>query len=136
MSATISTTPLIVETGRGPCIAGRRTTVYVIYEHLQSGLDREFIKKHLLLSDAQLDAAIAYIAQHKNKIEKDYTEIVRCSEHSQEYYEQLYRGRSRFSVNTPMEERAIILRRLGYRHNPEAKIVESSQQGRRLSFSE
>ena len=112
MSTTISTAPLIVETGRGPCIAGRRTTVYVIYEHLQSGLDREFIKKHLLLSDAQLDAAIAYIAQHKKKIEKDYAEIVRRSEDSQEYYEQLYRGRSRFPVNMPMEERAIILRQI------------------------
>lgn len=112
MSATISTTPLIVETGRGPCIAGRRTTVYVIYEHLQSGLDREVIKKHLLLSDAQLDAAIAYIAQNKNKIEKDYAEIVRRSEDSQEYYEQLYRGRSRFPANMPMEERAIILRQI------------------------
>jgi uncharacterized protein (DUF433 family) len=112
MSATTSTTPLIVETGRGPCIAGRRTTVYVIYEHLQSGLDREFIKKHLLLSDAQLDAAIAYIAQHKNKIEKDHAEIVRRSEDSQEYYEQLYRGRSRFPLDMSMEERAIILRQI------------------------
>ena len=54
MNATTTTTPLIIETGRGPCIAGRRTTVYVIYEQLQSGLDREFIKKHLLLSDVQL----------------------------------------------------------------------------------
>ena len=112
MSTTTSTTPLIVETGRGPCIAGRRTTVYVIYEHLQSGLDREFIKKHLLLTDAQLDAAIAYIAQHKNKIEKDYAEIVRRSEDSQEYYEQLYRGRSRFPLDMPLEERAIILRQI------------------------
>jgi len=112
MSATTSTTPLIVETGRGPCIAGRRTTLYVIYEHLQSGLDREFIKKHLLLSDAQLDAAIAYIAQHKNQIERDYAEIVRCSEHRQAYYEQMYCGRSRFPLDMPMAERAIILRQI------------------------
>jgi uncharacterized protein (DUF433 family) len=110
MSTTATTTPLIVETARGPCIAGRRTTVYVIYEQLQSGLDREFIKQHLRLSDAQLDAAMAYIAQHKEKIARDYGEIVRRSEARQAYYEQMYRERSRFPLDMPMEERAMILR--------------------------
>ena len=112
MSATTTTTPLIVETDRGPCIAGCRTTVYVIYEQLQSGLARECIQKHLLLSDAQLNAAIIYIAQHKEKIARDYAEIVRRSEERQAYYEQMYRERSRFPSDMPMEERAMILRQI------------------------
>jgi uncharacterized protein (DUF433 family) len=112
MHATTTETPLIVETSRGPCIAGRRLTVYVIYEHLQSGLEREFIKEHLLLSDAQLDAAVKYIAQHKDKIATDYAEIVRRSEERQAHYEQLYRQRSRFPTELPPEERAVMLRQL------------------------
>lgn len=112
MHAATAETPFIVETSRGPCIAGRRLTVYVIYEHLQSGLEREFIKKHLLLSDAQLDAAVEYIARHKDKIETDYAEIVRRSEERQTHYEQVYRQRSRFPADLPPEERAILLRQL------------------------
>jgi len=108
----IRATPLIIETERGPCIAGRRTTIYSIYEQLQSGLDREGIKQHLRLSEAQLDAAMAYIAQHKEAIEREYTEIVRRSEARQAYYEQVYREHSRFSPETPIEERAVILRQV------------------------
>lgn len=110
MHATTTETPLIVETSRGPCIAGRRLTVYVIYEHLQSSLDREFIKKHLFLSDAQLDVAIEYIARHKDEIASDYAEIVRQSEERQAHYEQIYRQRSRFPADLSLEERAIMLR--------------------------
>ena len=112
MHTTTTTIPLIVETSRGPCIAGRRLTIYVIYEHLQSDLEREFIKKHLLLSDEQLDAAIAYIAHHKDRVEKTYAEIVRQSEERQVYYEQIYRGRSRFPADLSPEERAVRLRQI------------------------
>jgi hypothetical protein len=48
----------------------------------------------------------------RKKIEKDYTEIVRRSEDSQKYYEQMYRERSRFPLDMPMEERARILRQI------------------------
>jgi hypothetical protein len=84
--------------------------VYVIYEHLQSSLDREFIKQHLFLSDAQLDAAIEYIARQEDKIARDYAEIVRQSEERQAHYEQIYRQRSRFPADLSPEERAIMLR--------------------------
>ena len=112
MHATTTETPFIVETSRGPCIAGRRLTVYVIYEHLQSGLKREFIKKQLCLSNGQLDAAVEYIAQHKDTIERDYAEIVHRSEERQAHYEQLYRQRSRFAADLPLAERAKVLRQV------------------------
>ena len=110
MSNVSTTTPLIVETSRGPCIAGRRTTIYVILEHFKSGLDREFIKQHLLLSDEQLDAALEYIEQHRGEVERDYAEIVRRSEENRERYETLYRERSRYA-SLPVEERVAQMRR-------------------------
>jgi len=107
-----TTTPsLIVETRRGPCIAGRRTTIYVILDHLNSGCDREFIKERLLLSDEQLDAAIEYIDLHRKEVERDYAEILRCSEERQERYEKLYQERSPYDPNLPIEERVALLRR-------------------------
>jgi uncharacterized protein (DUF433 family) len=88
------TTPPIVETSRGPCIAGRRTTVYVILDHLNNGCDREFIKKHLSLSDEQLDAAIAYLDLHREEVERDYAAILRRSEERKQRYEKVYQERS------------------------------------------
>lgn len=110
MSQISTTTPLIVETSRGPCIAGKRTTIYVILEHLRSGLERAFMKEHLSLSDEQLDAALEYIEQHRAEVERDYAEIVRRSEKNREHYEKLYRERSRYA-NLPVEERAAQMRR-------------------------
>jgi uncharacterized protein (DUF433 family) len=81
----------------GPCIAGRRTTIYVILEHLRNGLEREFIKAHLSLSGEQLDAALEYIEQHRDEAERGYAEIVRRSEENREHYEKLYRERSRYA---------------------------------------
>ena len=119
MSRTATATSLIVDTPRGPCIAGKRTTVYVILQHLDSGCDREFIKKHLLLSDAQLDAAIEYIEIHRNEVEKDYADILRCSEERRVRYEKLYRERSSYDPNLPVEERVARMRRdLTGKHNP------------------
>lgn len=104
------TTSLIIETPRGPGIAGRRTTVYVILEHLHSGCDREFIKKHLLLSDTQLDAAIAYIDLHRDEVEKDYTNIVRRSEEQRTRYETIYRERSPYDPTLLGEKRVARMR--------------------------
>jgi uncharacterized protein (DUF433 family) len=111
MSSIATATPLIVETSRGPCIAGRRTTVYVILDHLNNGCDREFIKEHLLLSDEQLDAAIEYIALHREEVERDYADILRRSEERRKRYEKLYRKRSPCDSNLPVEERVARMRR-------------------------
>ena len=111
MSSITTATPLIVETSRGPCIAGRRTTVYVILDHLNNGCDREFIKEHLLLSDEQLDAAIEYIALHRQEVERDYADILRRSEERRKYYEKLYRERSPYDPSLPAEERVARMRR-------------------------
>ncbi len=111
MIATTST-PLIVETGRGPCIAGRRLTLYVIYETLAAGHDREFVKKHLLLTDEQLDAAVEYIEQNKENFLHDYAEIVRISEERRGHSNKIFWERSRFTPDTPMEERIAVLRQI------------------------
>ena len=111
MSDSATAPPLIVETDRGPSIAGRRTTIYVILDHLNSGCDREFIKEHLLLSDQQLDAAIEYLQRHREEVERDYAQILRLSEERRQKYDKLYRERSPYDPNLPVEERIARMRR-------------------------
>lgn len=111
MNSTLPPSGMIVETSRGPSLADRRMTVYVILDHLKNGCEREFIKEHLLLSDEQLDAALAYIEQHREQVERDYAEILRDSDEKRERYEKLYRERSRYSQNLSTEERAVLMRR-------------------------
>src|SRR5262245_43481217 len=111
MRDSTAVSPLIVQTDRGPSIAGRRTTIYVILDHLNSGCDREFIKEHLLLSDQQLDAAIEYIQRHREEVERDYAQILRVSEERRKQYDKLYRERSLYDPNLPVEERVARMRR-------------------------
>jgi uncharacterized protein (DUF433 family) len=119
MSSITTVTPLIVETSRGPCIAGRRTTVYVILDHLNNGCDRDFIKEHLLLSDEQLDAAIKYIELHHEEVERDYADILRRSEERRKRYEKLYQERSPYDPHLSVEERVARMRRdLTSKHKP------------------
>ncbi len=58
MSSIATATPLIVETSRGPCIARRRTTVYVILAHLNNGCDREFIR---ILLDHDIEGYVVFL---------------------------------------------------------------------------
>src|SRR5262249_35693258 len=111
MSSIVTVPPLIVETSRGPCIAGRRTTIYVILDHLNNGCDREFIKERLFLSDEQLDAAIEYIKLHREEVERDYADILRRSEERRKHYEKMYREHSPYDPNLPVEERVARMRR-------------------------
>lgn len=104
--------PLIEVTGRGPCIAGRRTTLYVVHETFVATGDREFVKRHLLLTDEQLDAALDYIERNKEQFLRDYNEIVRISNERRAHYEKLFWERSRFAPDTPPEERVRVMREL------------------------
>jgi len=111
--STLTKTPLIVETGRGPCIAGTRITVYSVMDYLKGDWSREFIQQVMLISGEQLDAVLQYIAAHQEEVERDYAEIVRRSAELRERYQKIYRERSPFLVEMPPEERRrVLLQRL------------------------
>lgn len=107
----ISTTPAIVETSRGPCIAGTRITVYAILDYLHNGLGLDAVKENFRLSDEQLGASLEYIEQHRAELERDYAEIVRRSNGRREFYEQAYRARSPFGPELPLAEKSRLMRR-------------------------
>ena len=71
------------------------------------------------MSDQQLDAAIEYLQRHREEVERDYAQILRLSEERRQKYDKLYRERSPYDPNLPVEERIARMRRdLAERKNP------------------
>ena len=108
--STLIETPLIVETKRGPSIAGTRITIFSVMDSLKSGHSRELTKQLFLISDEQLDAVLDYIAAHQAEVESEYTGIVRRSDERRATYERIFRERSPMPVDLPVEERRRLLR--------------------------
>ena len=65
----------IIDRGRGPEIAGTRITIYHIWEFLEPGDRRDDIALTFGLSSRQVQAAMDYIAAHRNEVEQEYSKI-------------------------------------------------------------
>lgn len=111
MSLISTATPIIVETSRGPSIAGTRITVYAVLDYFTSGFGLDAVKENFRLSDEQLSAVTEYIELHRAEVERDYTEIVRRSNERRKAYEQAYRARAVFAPDLPLAEKAERMRR-------------------------
>lgn len=101
----------IIETGRGPTIAGTRITVFSVMDSLKSGNSRDLIKQLFNISDEQLDAVLKYIALHQEAIENEYAEIVHRSEQRRATYERVFRVLSPLPADLPPDERRAQLRK-------------------------
>ncbi len=101
---------LVVETSRGPSLAGTRITVYAIMDCLKDDQSHELIKEDFLISDEQLNAVLQYIAANREAVERDYDAIVRRSEGRRAYSEQVYRARSPFPPDMSLAEKDALLR--------------------------
>jgi uncharacterized protein (DUF433 family) len=110
MSGRSTTTPLIIETSRGPCITGTRITLYAIMDYLKSGLSHDVIKQDFLLSDEQLHAALQYLVAHREELEHHYVEIVQRSEERRAHYEQLYHARTKLPPHLSSAEKTALMR--------------------------
>jgi uncharacterized protein (DUF433 family) len=105
MSTTTAVTPLVVETPRGPSIAGTRITIYSLMDYLKLGLSRNYTKASFRISDEELDAAIEYIEQHREQVERNYARILQREAEARARSEQIMRERSPFPPDMPLEER-------------------------------
>jgi len=65
----------IIDRGRGPEIAGTRVTVYHIWEFHRAGDSRDDIALAFGISSRQVQAAIDYIAAHRDEVEREYAKI-------------------------------------------------------------
>jgi uncharacterized protein (DUF433 family) len=66
----------IIDRGRGPEIKGTRVTVYRILDFIRDGSTPECMAQELDLSAEQVQAALDYIAAHKEEVDAVYETIL------------------------------------------------------------
>lgn len=85
----------IIRTERGLSIAGTRITLYDVLDYLKAEYPLKFIRDSLNLTDAQINAALAYIETHPAEVEAEYQEVLKAAEEIRQYWEE--RNRERFA---------------------------------------
>src|SRR3990172_8647243 len=83
----------IVETSRGLSVAGTRITLYDILDYVHDGWPARQIAAWLHLSDAQVQAALAYIESHRAQVEQQYQDVLRQAEENRAFWEHRIRDR-------------------------------------------
>jgi uncharacterized protein (DUF433 family) len=66
----------IIDRGRGPEIAGTRITVFDVMDYLKDGWHRDRIAALFRLASRDIQAAIDYIAAHRDEVEAEYQRIL------------------------------------------------------------
>jgi uncharacterized protein (DUF433 family) len=81
----------IIRTQRGLSIDGTRLMLYDVMDFLAMGYPRNAIRDRLLLSDAQIDAALRYIHEHRAEVEAEYQQILQEAAENRRYWEERLR---------------------------------------------
>jgi uncharacterized protein (DUF433 family) len=85
----------IVRTERGLTIADTRITLYDVIDYFTAGYPAKLIREKLCLTDAQIDAALSYIATHQTEVGAEYQAVLKVAEDNQRYWEE--RNREHFA---------------------------------------
>jgi uncharacterized protein (DUF433 family) len=81
----------IIRTERGLSIDGTRKMLYDVMDFYTIGYPRDAIRDRLLLTDAQIDAALVYIDEHRAEVEAEYQQILQDAEENRRYWEERLR---------------------------------------------
>ncbi len=130
MNTTTNPEALIVETPRGPSLAGTRLTVYSMMDLIKAGRSRVYIRQMMLLTREQVDAVFDYIETHREAVEAEYARILEREALARAESERIMRERSSFPPDMPWEEkRKLIIQRL-----EERKQAAQTQNGNHDSY--
>jgi uncharacterized protein (DUF433 family) len=110
---TTTTEALIVETPRGPSLAGTRLTVYSVLDLIKAGWSKHLIAHTMELTAEQVEAIFAYVEAHQDEVEAAYARILEREALARAESERIMRERSSFPPDMPWEEkRKLIIQRL------------------------
>ncbi|MBW3541024.1 MAG: DUF433 domain-containing protein [Planctomycetes bacterium] len=99
MTATVD--QIIIDRGRGPEIRGTRITVYDVMDYYKHGWKYDQIAGLFRLPPDWIQAAIQYIEDHREDVEREYRKILdrhRNYEYPPDVKEKLARSRERFEA--------------------------------------
>ncbi|HBL11477.1 MAG TPA: DUF433 domain-containing protein [Cyanobacteria bacterium UBA11162] len=78
----------IIRTERGLTIAGTRITLYDVMDYVTAQYPPKFIRGLFELTEAQMNAALAYIEENRATVEAEYQVVLKQAEENQLYWEQ------------------------------------------------
>lgn len=85
----------IIRTDRGLTLSGTRITLYDVMDYFTAGYPVKLIREKLGLTDAQVDAALAYIAAHQAEVAAEYQQVLQIAADDRHYWED--RNREHFA---------------------------------------
>jgi len=77
----------IIRTERGLTISGTRITLYDVMDYVVGQYPPKFIQGLFELTEAQLNAALAYIEAYRPEVEAEYQQVIQETEELRQYYE-------------------------------------------------
>lgn len=96
MASTVQNKSDIIRTERGLSLSGTRITLYDLMDYIQAGYPLKLIRNYFYyISDAQFEAAIAYIETHREQVESEYQQVLQESDANRYYWEA--RNKDRFA---------------------------------------
>lgn len=78
----------IIRTERGLTISGTRITLYDVMDYMTAQYPPKFIRSLFNLTDAQINAALAYIQLNHAEVEAEYQVVLKEAADLQKYYEE------------------------------------------------
>ena len=92
---------IIIETGRGPSISGKRITLYDVMEYLKDDWHPKHIANWLRLTPEEIAGAMAYLKEHEAEMEERYAAVLRRAEEERRYWEERNKDRDKLPVGPP-----------------------------------
>jgi hypothetical protein len=86
--------PAVIRTSRGLTVGGRRLTLYLIEDHLRSGIPSDQVREVFGLSEHEMADVMGYIAAHSDEFEREYQHVLRVAGENRRYWDE--RNRRRF----------------------------------------
>ena len=85
--ATPTQEPAIARTERGLTIVGTRVTLYDVIDFLQAGYPAKLVRDKFDLTEAQINAALAYIEANRADVEAEYQQVLETREEIYQYWQ-------------------------------------------------
>lgn len=90
-----------MRTSRGLSIAGTRITLYALLDCLHADWPPKLVQDWFNLTDQQMADVLAYLAKHRDEVEREYQQVLQQAEANRQYWEARNRERSAHRPSTP-----------------------------------
>lgn len=93
----------ITRTDRGLTLTGTRITLYDLMDYVTAGWPSKLIRDRLGLTDAQIQAAMDYLRDHRAEVEAEYRQVLQTAEENRRYWEDRNRESTSRTASPPSE---------------------------------